>query len=79
MELLVCALIAIAAISGCFSGVVIYDLRDRKKSRDELADAGKATRETVAKIQEAHNSMAQQLIQLQDKVQAQELRIGLKK
>jgi hypothetical protein len=78
MELLVLVII-FAALSSGFGAIVLYDLKDRKKTRDDFAKAGSDAKDLVKSIQDAHNGMAQQIIALQDKVTAQEMRIGLKK
>jgi len=78
MELVVATLIVVSCIAGAFIGVVVYDLADRKRSRDDLAKAKQEVSDLVKSIHEAHNSMAQQIVKLQDQVQAQELR-GLKR
>lgn len=78
MELLVSTLLALSCVTGCFIGIVIYDLKDRKNARAELEKAKADSVELVKSIHEAHNSMAQQILKLQDQVQAQEMR-GLKR
>ncbi len=79
MELLVATFVVLSCITGVFSGIVLYDLADRKKAREESQRARQDCFDLVKTIQEAHNSMAQQIIKMQDQITGHEMKINLKR
>ena len=78
MELLVALIVVITLVTGVFIGIIVYDLIDRKAAREEIKKAKVESVALVGSIQDAHNSMAQQIVAIQDRLQAQEMR-GMKK
>jgi len=78
MELLVALIVVITLVTGVFIGIVVYDLIDRKAAKEEIKRASADSVELVKSIQDAHNSVAQQIVAIQDRLQAQEMR-GMKK
>jgi hypothetical protein len=79
MELLFVISILFAGITGVFAGVVLYDLADRKSHKVETQKAKQEVIDLMKSIGDAHNSMAQQIIKMQEQVNAHEMKISLKR
>jgi hypothetical protein len=79
MELLVSTFVVLALITGVFAGIVLYDLADRKSHKVETQKAKQEVIDLMKSIGDAHNSMAQQIIKMQEQVNAHEMKINLKR
>jgi uncharacterized membrane protein (DUF106 family) len=79
MELLVATFVVLACITGVFAGVVLYDLVDRKSHKVETQKAKQEVIDLMKSIGDAHNSMAQQIIKMQDQITGHEMKINLKR
>jgi uncharacterized membrane protein (DUF106 family) len=79
MELLFATFVVLALITGVFSGIVLYDLVDRKSHKAETQNAKQEVIDLMKSIGDAHNSMAQQIIKMQDQITGHEMKINLKR
>lgn len=79
MELLVATFVVLAAITGVFVGIVLYDLADRKNHKAETQKAKQEVIDLMKSVGDAHNSMAQQILKMQETLNAHEMKINLKR
>jgi chromosome segregation ATPase len=69
--IMIIALILVSWLAGVAIALVVYDVRERKKTINDLND-------TLKKLRETHNHLSEQFQSVSDQVSKLEMSVGLK-